>query len=281
MTRTSDPAGVTSSRRGAGRPVPPGRADRRIGRRDLTEWRTPAGQRLASQHREVAKRVGARRALVATLAVGGSVVVAATAGAAWIYDGVTGRDGIGSLDRPALEKAKSLRSPAVNRAAATIAHAFGPVAMPLLTVGAAVAFGVRDRRANPVTVIVAASAGSLVMTLVGKRLIARNRPPRHEAIPPYEKSPSFPSGHTLNTTTIIGILAYLVALRQEKNGPQVAVIGGAAATAVTVGLSRVLLGAHWFTDVAVGWVTGTGWLSLVITSHRLYLSAQDDDEIGE
>ena len=42
------------------------RADRRIGQRDLTEWRTPAGRRLASQHREIAKRVGARRTLVGT-----------------------------------------------------------------------------------------------------------------------------------------------------------------------------------------------------------------------
>jgi membrane-associated phospholipid phosphatase len=255
MTRTTTRTG----------PTPP---DRRIGRRDLTEWRTPAGQRLASQHREVAKRVGARRALVGTLSVGGGVVAAATVGAAYIYDGVTGRDGIGSLDRPVLERAKALRSPVVNRTAAALAHVFGPVAMPLLTVGAAVAFGVRDRRANPVTLIVATGAGSLIMTLVGKKLIARNRPPRDEAIPPFEKSPSFPSGHTLNTTTILGVLAYLV-------------VGGAAAAAVTVGLSRVLLGAHWFTDVAVGWVTGTGWLSLVITSHRLYLSAQDDDEVDE
>ena len=119
------------------------------------------------------------------------------------------------------------------------------------------------------------------MTVVGKKLIKRNRPDRHEAIPPYEESPSFPSGHTLNTTTILGVLAYLVALRQEKNGPQVALVGAAAGTTLTVGLSRVLLGAHWFTDVAVGWVTGTGWLSLIITSHRLYLSAQDDAEIAE
>jgi len=282
MTRTSDSAAATTPRTGALRGGDRStRADRRIGRRDLTEWRTPAGRRLASQHREVAKRVGARRALIGTLAVGGSVLAAATAGAAYIYDGVTDRDGIGRLDRPALEKAKALRSPVVNGAAATIAHVFGPIAMPLLTVSAAVAFGVRDRRANPVTLIVAAGAGSLAMTLIGKKLIARNRPPQHEAIPPFEKSPSFPSGHTLNTTTILGVLAYLVALRQEKNGPQVAVISGAAAAAVTVGLSRVLLGAHWFTDVAVGWVTGTGWLSLIITSHRLYLSAQDDAEIAE
>jgi len=34
----------------------------------------------------------------------------------------------------------------------------------------------------------------------------------------------------------------------------------------------MLLRAHWYTDVAVGWVTGVGELSMVIASHRLYLS---------
>jgi undecaprenyl-diphosphatase len=259
----------------------PSRFDRRIGRRDLTEWRSRPGQRLASRHKTVAQKVGARRALVATLAIGGGIAVAATAGAAYIYDGVTGRDGIQSLDRPALERAKKLRSPATNGAAATIAHVFGPVALPAATVVAAAAFGLRDRHLSPVAVVVASGAGSLAMTVVGKRLIKRNRPDRREAIPPYEKSPSFPSGHTLNTTTIVGVLAYLLALRQEKQAPQVALAGAAAGTAGVVGLSRVLLGAHWFTDVAVGWVSGIGWLSLVVTSHRLYLSAQDDDDVPD
>lgn len=255
--------------------------DRRIGRRDLTEWRSRPGQRLEERHRSVARRMGARRALVTTLAVGGGIAVAATAGAAYIYDGVTGRDGIQSLDRPALERAKRLRSPLADGVAATIAHVFGPVAMPALTLGSAAAFAIRDRRASPVTVLLAAGAGSLAMTLLGKDLIKRNRPRRRDAIPPFETSPSFPSGHTLNTTTIIGTLAYLLALRQERTAPQVAIIGGAAGTAATVGLSRVLLGAHWFTDVAVGWVTGAGWLSMIITSHRLYLSTQDDDSVDE
>lgn len=276
-------AGQTGVMTDSGTPSSGGttRYDRRIGPRDLTEWRSRAGQRLASRHRTFAQRVGARRALVTTLAVGGGIAVAATAGAAYIYDGVTGRDGIESLDGPALARAKRLRSPVTDRAAAAIAHAFGPVSMPVLTIASAVAFAARERRASPVTLLVAAGAGSLAMTMLGKDLIKRNRPRRRDAIPPYEKSPSFPSGHTLNATTIVGVLAYLLALRQERTAPQVALIGAAAGTAATVGLSRVLLGAHWFTDVAVGWVTGGGWLSLVITSHRLYLSAKDDDTVGD
>ncbi|ROQ38372.1 undecaprenyl-diphosphatase [Frondihabitans sp. PhB188] len=253
------------------------RYDRKVGRRDVRDWRTKAGRRLAERHDRLASRVGARRALVATLAIGGGVAVVASVGASWIYDGVTSRNGIESLDGPALKLAKSLRSPAANAAAAAIARGFGPVGMPVLALGTAAALAARRRELTPVILMTAAGAGSLAMTLAGKNIIRRNRPHRRDAIAPYEKSPSFPSGHTLNATTVLGSVAYLYALNQKRNAPQTAVIGAAAATAVTVGLSRVLLGAHWFTDVAVGWTTGTGWLSLIVTSHRLYLTSTDRD----
>jgi undecaprenyl-diphosphatase len=39
-----------------------------------------------------------------------------------------------------------------------------------------------------------------------------------------------------------------------------------------MGLSRVWLGHHWFTDVAVGWTMGLAWIGVIITAHRLYLT---------
>jgi membrane-associated phospholipid phosphatase len=254
------------------------RFDHRVGRRDVTEWRSTTGRRLASGHQCLADTVGAHRALMATLAVGGGIATLASFGAAQIYDAVTSRNGIESLDGPALRLAKSIRSPALDAGAAAVPRAFGPVGMPVLTLGAAAALAARQRHLTPVTLLTTAGAGSLAMTLAGRNMIRRNRPHRRDAIPPSEKSPSFPSGHTLNPTTILGTLAYLLALGEERNGPQAAVIGAAAGTALTVGLSRVLLGAHWFTDVLVGWTTGAGWLSLVITSHRLYLTSQAHDD---
>jgi membrane-associated phospholipid phosphatase len=247
--------------------------ERFVGRRDVTAWKSRSGQALARRHQGLADRLGAHRTLLLTLAVGGGIAALATVGAERIYDAVSDRDGIASLDKPALALAKRLRSPATETLAASIAHVFGPIGMPLLTVAAATTLAVRRKHVTPVSLLSAAGAGSLLMTISGKNIVRRHRPHRDDAIPPYETSPSFPSGHTLNATTIAGTLAYLLVLRQEKQLPQALTIGAAGGTAVAVGLSRVLLGAHWFTDVAVGWTTGTGWLALVVTSHRLYLTS--------
>ena len=245
-----------------------------VGPVDLTHWQTAAGQELVHQHRRLTERFGPQGALIVSLTVGGLIAVGATFATTRIYDSVLGRRGIASLDEPALNLAKKLRSPIVNGAAAGIARLFGPIAMPILSIGAAAALAAHQRRRTPAIIMVAAGLGSLAMTITGKDIIHRHRPPRSDAIPPYETSPSFPSGHTLNATTILGALSYLMVTTQTRRRTQTLTITSAAATAVTVGLSRVLLGAHWLTDVAVGWVSGTGWLALIITSHRLYLTTR-------
>ncbi|BDZ47844.1 hypothetical protein GCM10025867_00850 [Frondihabitans sucicola] len=245
-----------------------------VGRQDVTAWTTPAGRGLAHQHRRLSEVIGAHGALIASLAVGGAISVATAYSASRIFDSVSGSTGIQTLDKPILAAAKRLRSPGLDQAASSIARVFGPIGMPILTLTAAAVLARRRRTRTPLTLLVAAGSGSLLMTLSGKGMIRRNRPARHDAIAPFESSPSFPSGHTLNATTIAGTLAYLLVLGRRKQLPQAAIIAAGAGTAAAVGLSRVLLGAHWFTDVLVGWTTGTGWLGLVVTSHRLYLTSK-------
>jgi len=119
------------------------------------------------------------------------------------------------------------------------------------------------------------------LTIAGKDIIGRHRPLRIDAIPPYETSPSFPSGHTLNATVILGIIAYLLILRQHSRAARALTIVVAVVIAVATGLSRILLGAHWFTDVLAGWLLGAAWLALVITAHRLYLTTRRHQVTGQ
>jgi membrane-associated phospholipid phosphatase len=150
----------------------------------------------------------------------------------------------------------------------------GPVGMPILSVGVRPFLAVRRRFWTPVVLVVASAAGSLLMTIVGKQFIGRTRPPLTDAVPPYEYSASFPSGHFLNALVIAGIIAYLLLLRQHSHRAGVITILAAAVFAFGMGLSRVYLDHHWFTNVLVAWTLGAAWLALVITAHRLYLTAQ-------
>ena len=255
-----------------GRPQNREHDERFVGPLDVTTWTTPAGKQVAGAHERLARRIGSHGALIVSLAGGMLLTASATYLTTRIYDAVSGDDGIEAVDRPILERAKRMRSPELDDAAAVIARAFGPVGLPIAALAVAGGLSIRQRSRTPLLLTAVAGAGSLLLTLGGKDMVGRHRPPRRDAIAPYETSPSFPSGHTLNTTTLAGMIAYLLVLQQRRNLPQVTTIGAAVATSITVGLSRVLLGAHWFTDVLVGWVTGSGWLSLLITSHRLYLT---------
>lgn len=136
----------------------------------------------------------------------------------------------------------------------------------------------------PITLMVAATAGSLAVTIVGKNYLDRVRPPHEYAVAPYEWSPSFPSGHSLNSVVIGGVIAYLLCRHLRSRGWRIAIISIAAVYALLMGLSRVYLGHHWLTDVLTGWILGLGWLGAVIAAHQAALAvkrlrrARGDDE---
>ena len=249
--------------------------DRTVGEQPLTRWYTPLGRSMARAAEAVGKRIGAHAALLLTLAVGVVVAFLLSYAVARVYDGVTDRNGISVLDVPVLSGARALRSPALDWFAATVAYVFGPIGMPLLAVGAMLLLALKRRSWTPVILVAAAGVGSLLMTIAGKDIIDRHRPLLSQAIPPYEYSPSFPSGHTLNATVIAGVVAYLLVLRQRTLIARTATIASALVIALVVGLTRIVLAAHWFTDVLAGWLLGGAWLAIVITAHRLYLTARE------
>jgi undecaprenyl-diphosphatase len=109
------------------------------------------------------------------------------------------------------------------------------------------------------------------MTQAGKELFGRDRPPMSDAVPPYETSASFPSGHTLNATVVVGIVAYLLVLRQTRRSMRALTITAAAVFALTIGLSRVYLGHHWLTDVVGAWLLALTWLAVLVIAHRVWL----------
>ncbi len=248
--------------------------DTQVGDVELTHWRTRLGRWLAGFARWMGATLGPYATLIITLAIGAAIATALSFLAVAVYDAVTDEDGIAGIDRPVLDAIITIRNPGANAFITGFTDLAGTVGMPLVAIIALVTLSIRRRSWTPLVLIVAAGGGSLLMTVAGKILIGRDRPPITDAVPPYEVSASFPSGHTLNAVAILGVIAYLLILRRHTAWSRALIIVVAVAATVLVAASRVYLGHHWVTDVVAGWALGAAWLALVITAHRLYLTSR-------
>lgn len=246
--------------------------DRFVGGQDLTSWHTSLGRFLARVVQRASKALDPHAVLIVTLALGALIPIVLTAASAEIYEAVVEADGVAALDQPLLDAAIGLRSPILDVVVTAYTNVGDVIGMTILALSALVILAVKRRSWTPVILITSAASGSLLMTIVGKQLIGRTRPPLSEAVPPFEYSSSFPSGHALNAVVIAGVVVYLLILRQSTTRARTLTICAGVTFALTIGLTRVFLGLHWFTDVLVAWTLAVAWLALVISAHRLYLT---------
>ncbi len=136
----------------------------------------------------------------------------------------------------------------------------GIVALSALAGVAGLLLVLRGRRLDAALVI----SGPLVGSLLGDWLkvgYERSRPPAAAQLIP-ETGFSLPSGHTMDATVVLGVLALVLAARTTDRGRR-AVIAAVATVAITAaGAGRVYLGVHWATDVVTGWLLGAAWVAL-------------------
>ncbi|WP_104043131.1 phosphatase PAP2 family protein [Arthrobacter sp. ZGTC412] len=205
-----------------------------------------------------------------TMIIGGALVLAMALLGAEVYSDVVDEEGLASLDIPALEYSQSLRNPAVSAFATGFTNVGGGIGMPILASVLTAWLTLLSRTWRPIVLVGGAALVSTTATTLGKGLVGRTRPDHSEAVPPFETSPSFPSGHTLNTTVVIGVLVYLMCLQFQMLWARITAITAGVIFIIAMGLSRVFLGHHWMTDVVAGWFLGLAWVGMVILAHRLF-----------
>lgn len=218
----------------------------------------------------MAKWIKPYAALWLTMIIGGALVLTMALLGAEVYSDVVDEEGLTGLDIPALEYSQSLRNPEVDAFATAFTNVGGGIGMPILAIILTAWLTLLSRTWRPIVLVGGAALVSTTATTFGKRLVGRTRPDHSEAVPPFETTPSFPSGHTLNTTVVIGVLVYIMCLQFQMLWARITAITAGAMFIIAMGLSRVLLGHHWMTDVMAGWFLGLAWVSMVILAHRLF-----------
>jgi membrane-associated phospholipid phosphatase len=207
-----------------------------------------------------------------TVGVGGACVIVLLGLTAWVIASIDSRTGLAQLDRPMLDGFLTVRSPDLDAAVTAFTNLGRTVPMLIIGLALTAVLFVAYRRWSVWVLMAITPILSVNLTSWLKVAFARPRPPFVDAVAPYEPEFSFPSGHTLNSVAVTGMLAYLTVWLARQAWLRIAAVVAALSWSAAMSTSRVYLGHHWLTDVLGAWGLGLTLLALLITVHQLFLA---------
>jgi undecaprenyl-diphosphatase len=159
--------------------------------------------------------------------------------------------------------------PALVRAL-TVVTALGSAGVLVWLVGLTAVLLLTRRRFLLAGYLTLTTAGAIVLDPILKALIGRLRPVVPHPVA-FGGGNSFPSGHALDSFICYGalLLVFLPAFPRRRRWIPAT---GAAVLVGLVGLTRIMLGVHFVSDVVGGWAVGVAWLGLTVFAFELFRS---------
>ncbi|MBI3968657.1 MAG: phosphatase PAP2 family protein [Chloroflexi bacterium] len=164
------------------------------------------------------------------------------------------------LDHAVLAGLQQLKSPAAD-SVAFFFSALGAELLVVLLIGI-VAWLLWKHRFGAIVALLVVTGGAQLLNNVLKDLFERTRPAPVSAIIPAQAF-SFPSGHAMVSAAFYLFLAYL-GWRVVQGSWRGWWVAAMATIILLIGLSRLYLGVHYFTDVVAGYLAGFVWTDAVI-----------------
>ena len=206
--------------------------------------------------------------LVAALAVGTLVIVAAADAFVDIAAAMKEQSpAVRRIDSGVWEWFGSRRSPQASALFTAVTVAGGTAGMGGLVAAATAALLAR-RRFRWAAYLAVTSAGGALLNQMLKIHYVRPRPDLNAAVL-QATGYSFPSGHAMSATIVLGALGYLAARSARSWKAKSAAFSTFATLALAIGVSRLYLGVHWASDVAAGFAAGALWVTATTTGYEL------------
>lgn len=135
--------------------------------------------------------------------------------------------------------------------------ALGSVSVLTLIVASVIIFLLMTRQAHAALLVAVSVIGGSILSTFLKNFFDRPRP-EYSAITE-ALSASFPSGHAMLSAVTYLTLGALLARLSQRWRVRIFFYGVAIILTVLVGISRVMLGVHYPSDVLAGWALGAAW----------------------
>jgi membrane-associated phospholipid phosphatase len=256
---------------------------------DVTGWRGDASRRwlefierprvrtlrtrYARQIAFVLARLSPKAFLGLHLTIGVLVLAIATWTFGAIAEDVARNDAIVRLDIAAATWLHLHAAPSTIALLMVVTNLHNPLGVSLMAAALAAFLAARKHYYWLLALVVALPGGMLVNDLV-KHVFHRARPQFDDPFLLLQTY-SFPSGHVAGSTLFYGFIVAFVMNRLPKQGSRTGIVVVAVLMVALVAVSRMILGAHYLSDVLGAFCEALAWLAIALTGVHAFRQARE------